>query len=235
MGMEALRVDWLHAVDQGIAPVFLGGLCHLMLQDKAIGRNVEERCRWLWEQIQAFYGRVGTVDRLHDLTVTMIKPKKGSIELGGSAAQIRALIPWGKELVDSWEDPDYERCAAKTCMNHLAACYDCLSAAGRQEEGTLLNNALGFQRNLQALFLLDPKRWQIRPKLHLFLELAAEGGQPSASWNYREESFGGSVSKQSHRWGGWKTALSMSRSCLTKFCSKESVPRLVPPPWLIMH
>ena len=32
---------------------------------------------------------------------------------------------------------------------------------------------------------------KIRPKVHMFLELSAEPGPPSSSWNYREESFGG--------------------------------------------
>ena len=225
----SLRFDWLHIADQGITPVFLGGLFHLVLTDRQVGPNEQVRCGWLWGQIQDFYHRTAVVDRLHDLTVTMIKPKKGSISLTGSAAQIRALVPYGVELVDSWEDLSLERAAAKTCMHHLSTCYSFLSSNVRQEEGDLLTNALAFQRNLQGLFLTNPKRWQIRPKLHLFLELAAQGGQPSASWNYREESFGGSASKQSHRKGGWTTALAMSRSCLTKFCVREKLPRLVAP------
>ena len=151
-----------------------------MLSDQSAGRNVEQRCSWLWTQIQDFYRRSGTVDRLYDITVTMIKPKKGSIELGGSGAQIRALIPYGVEPVDSWEDLDEERMAAKLCMHSLATCYNFLSQAARQEEGELLHNALAFQRNLQVLFAMNPKRWQLR--------------------HYREDSYGGSVSKQAHRW-----------------------------------
>ena len=33
----------------------------------------------------------------------MIKPKKGSIELSGSGAQIRCLVPFGLRLVNGWE------------------------------------------------------------------------------------------------------------------------------------
>ena len=71
--------------------------------------------------------RTGVVDKLHDLTLTMIKPKKGPLELGGSGAQVRALVPFGVELVNSWEELDVERGAAKACMTHLANCYDFLS------------------------------------------------------------------------------------------------------------
>ena len=226
--MEALRIDWLHVADQGITPVFLGGLFHMVLTDKSVGPNETERCKHLWADIRAFYARTGVVDKLHDLTVTMVKPKKGSIELGGSGAQVRALVPFGVQLVDAWTELDVERAAARTCMHHLANCYEFFSPS-HEAEGSLLTEALGFQRNLQGLFLTNPKRWQIRPKLHLFLEMAFLGGPPSASWNYREESYGGSAARQSHRRGGWKTPLAMSRSCLTKFCSKERVPRLVPP------
>ena len=228
MRMEALRIDWLHVADQGITPVFLAGLFHVVITDKSIGPNQEARLKVLWASIKEFYMRTGVVDKLHDLTLTMIKPKKGPLELGGSGAQVRALVPFGVELVNSWEELDVERAAAKACMTHLANCYDFLSPT-HAAETTLLTEALGFQRNLQGLFLTNPKRWQIRPKLHLFLELAFLGGPPSSSWNYREESYGGSAARQSHRLGGWKTPLAMSRSCLTKFCSKERVPRLVPP------
>ena len=215
--------------DQGITPVFLGGLFHLVLKDDKLGPNEAARCAWLWEQIQAWYQAEKVSDRLHALVVTMIKPKKGPIELTGSGAQIRCLGPFGLRLVNGWDlaDMDFEMMGAKICMRHLARCYDFLSVEARQGEETLLQHALAYHHNLQGLHSMNPTRWQIRPKLHLFLELAAEPGPPSASWNYREESYGGSVSKQSHQKGGVGTPLAMSRSCLTKLCVKEGVPRLV--------
>ena len=135
MSMSCLRLDWLHVADQGITPVFLGGLFHLLLSDRSLGRNEEERCRQLWTEVQEFYTRTAVVDRLFDLTVRMIKPKKGSVELAGSGAQIRALVPFGKELVDSWADRDVEKEAARACMHHLSSCYDYLSPATAGEEG----------------------------------------------------------------------------------------------------
>ena len=226
--MDALRIDWLHVCDQGISPVFLGGLFHLLLADKALGHNAEERCAALWARVQTFYTRSGTVDKLHNLVVTMIKPKKGSIQLHGSAAQIRALIPFGVEVVDAWtqEVLDMERLGAKAAMRSLATCYSFLSKE-QPAQGTLLQHALAFQANLQGLHAISKERWQLRPKLHMFLELAAEGANPSSSWNYREESVGGSVSRQAHVKGGMTNPLGMSRSALTKFCSKESLPKIV--------
>ena len=118
MSMSCLRLDWLHVADQGITPVFLGGLFHLILSDLSLGRNEEERCKLLWTEVQDFYTRHGVVDQLFDLTVRMIKPKKGSVELSGSGSQIRALVPFGKEVVDSWTDRDVEQEGARSCMHH---------------------------------------------------------------------------------------------------------------------
>ena len=226
--MDALRIDWLHVADQGISPVFLGGLFHLILEDRLLGANVEARCNWLWRQIQTYYVDNAVTDRLFNLVPTMIKPKKGSIELAGSAAQIRHLIPFGLQLVNSWgpDAMDQERLIVRVCMRHLKRCYDFLSNTVEGHD-SLLQNALAYCHNLQGLHAIDPKRWQMRPKLHLFLELAAEPGTPSSSWNYREESFGGSVSRQSHRRGGIASPLALSRATLTKFCAKEALPRFV--------
>ena len=226
--MESLRIDWLHCADQGVAAVFMGGLFHWVLGQRAIGPNVEARCAQLWREVQDFYTQQHTKDRLNNLTVSMIKPKKGPIELTGSGAQIRGLVPFGRLLVDRWEEPlEPEAAAARSSMRHLSRCYEFLQSDMPPQQDSLLDNALAFHAGLLVLHALDEKRWQIRPKLHMFLELCAEREPPSFSWNYREESFGGSVSHQGHRRGGFTTPLAMSRGVLTKFCSKEALPKLV--------
>ena len=140
--MGSLRIDWLHVADQGVTPVFLGGLFHLSLADKSLGANEGERCTWLWEQIQAFYRDNHTEDKLHDLTLSMIKPKKASIELAGSGAQVRALVPFGLQLVESWTVVDDEHVSARECMRDLAKCYGCLRSGADVEN--FLGFALGF-------------------------------------------------------------------------------------------
>ena len=226
--LDALRIDWLHCADQGVTAVFLGGLFHMFLSDRTYGNNEEDRCARLWASIQDFYNREQTPDRLHNLTVTMVKPKRGAIELSGSGAQVRSLVPFAKEMVDGWAEPlDVEAFTARSCMRHLARCYFFLQHNLQPQADSLLDNALAFHAGLLVLHGLHAKRWQLRPKLHMFLELCSEQGPPSSSWNYREESFGGSVSHQAHRRGGFSTPLGMSRGVLTKFCAKESLPRLL--------
>ena len=227
MTTSTLRIDWLHCADQGVAAVFLGGLFHMYMCDRANGPNEEARCARLWIEIQAFYAENHTNDRLNNLTLTMVKPKKGAIVLSANGAEVRALVPFGRNQVGSWREPlEPEAWAAKTCMNHLSRCYDFLRPTLEAQHDSLLDNALAFHANLLVLNEMNGKRWQVRPKVHMFLELCAEGGTPSSSWNYREESFGGSVAHQSHRRGGFSTPLAMSRSVLTKFCAKESLPRI---------
>ena len=195
--------------------------------DRTYGRNIEARCARLWTDVQAFYDEHQTKDRLHNLTATMIKPKKGSVELSGSGAQIRCLVPFGRLLVDGWPEPlGPEAFGARAAMRHLSRCYFFLSGDLQPQEDTLLDNALAFHSCLVGLHGFNAARWQLRPKLHMFLELCAEGGPPSSSWNYREESFGGSVSHQARRRGGLASPLAMSRGVLTKFCARESLPRL---------
>ena len=228
--LSTLRLDWLHVADQGVSPVFLGGLFHHFLSNIENGPNEEARCLALWRDIQAYYAREGIADRLHTLTKTMVKPKKGSIELSGSGAQIRALVGFGLQVVNTWEEPvSLEQYQARVAMRHLHRCYDFLSAEHHpRRDATLLDSAIAFHTTVRSLHEMNAKRWQLRPKLHLFMELCSEPGPPSSSWNYREESFGCSISRQSHHRGGLATLLSMSRSTLGKFCAKEALPRLLP-------
>ena len=147
MSTSALRIDWLHCTDQGVAAVFLGGLFHMYLSDRANGANEEARCAQLWTEIQRFYAESQTTDRLHNLPVSMVKPKKGSIELSGSGAQVRVLVPFKRSLVGSWVEPlEAEAYAARTCMNHLARCYEFLRPTLEEQPDSLLDNALAFMQ-----------------------------------------------------------------------------------------
>ena len=166
---ETLRIDWLHCADQGVSAVFLGGLFHKILCSRTYGPNEEARCARLWHEIQGFYDDHHTTDRLHNLTVSMVKPKKGAIELSGSGAQVRCLVPFGKVLVDAWPEPlDPEAFAAKTCMRHLARCYEFLRPMLAEQPDSLLDNALALHASLIVLHGMNSKRWQLRPKLHMF-------------------------------------------------------------------
>ena len=42
--LSSLRLDWLHVADQGVTPVFLGGLFHHFLSSRENGPNEDARC-----------------------------------------------------------------------------------------------------------------------------------------------------------------------------------------------
>ena len=124
MTLSSLRLDWLHVADQGITALYLGGLFDFVLNNRAYGPNKEARLAHLCADLQAYYHRAQTADRLNTLTLTMIKPKKGSIELSASGAEVRALVPYAEELVNSWPEPlSPEAFAARAGMRRLSRCY----------------------------------------------------------------------------------------------------------------
>ena len=83
-----------------------------------------------------------------------------------------------------------------------------------------------FAVHFTALARADDKIFRIKPKLHLFLELCASGGQPSKHWNYRDEDFGGSVAAFGKRRGGPPGTAEFSNACMSKFLG-QPVLRLV--------
>ena len=183
--------------------------------------------------IKIFYATEAVEDRLNFLRLTMLKNKAGAPELTASAAELRALIPFFKMLVEQWDAPacGEEELLAREAMLGLHACYECLLSEKEDDvsQGVLEGHAFDFHRCLVRLNALNAERWVLRPKLHGFLELALERSLPSKTWVYRDESFGGDVARMAHRRGGKPTARGMSTAALLKFCSREDLPRILEP------
>ena len=71
----------------------------------------------------------------------------------------------------------------------------------------------------------DVKSWRLKPKSHYLAELGRIGCNPSNSWTYKDESFGGFAAELSKRRGGAFTMLSVSRHLLSQYCAMQSFPR----------
>ena len=67
----------------------------------------------------------------------------------------------------------------------------------------------------------------MKPKLHLLLELGLEGSNPSSSWTYRDEDFGGSMAHLSRRRGGLLKPLPTSSNLLRRFAIRHRLPHLL--------
>jgi hypothetical protein len=214
-----VRIDWLHCADQGIAADFLGNLL-LMLTGKCPGPTHKERTAVLWRKVQKFYEDFAVEDRLQNLVPTMLKQPKKAPKLRCSAAQCRALVPFGELAAQEMlADDVLVEAAAKAAMLHLSQCYKALSRQSIFASDVLREHSSKFALQFCALesVTADAKSWRIKPKLHLFLELCSEGSKPALFWNYRDEDWGGSVSRMSRRRGGLLSVKAFSGNLITKF------------------
>ena len=216
---DIFRIDWLHCADQGISADFLGNL-FVMLREKCEGRNLALRTNDLWQKIQKFYRDEKVEARLTNLVPTMIKQDQKKPKLRCSAAQCRALIPFAHSCAQELlSDTDPAELAAKTAAKELLGCYKCLSHEAIFHRDLLKAHSIKFALQYVALhdFFGDDRSFALKPKLHLFLELCAEGSKPALFWNYRDEDYGGTVAKLSRRRGGLLSARGFSESFLSRF------------------
>ena len=204
MNPDVFCIDWLHAVDKGVALFFLGGVFQEALMQPLLGPNQPERLRGLWRMIQEFYVREKVPDRLGELSLNMVR--NGLSALG--AAEVRALVPFGESLTGLLANgpslAPAEHFTMHEAMVQLHHCYKLLSRERlpEVEAGALRTHGLGFHELVVALHNRHPDRWILRPKHHIFLELVHAQTLPSLTWTYRDESFGGSLQHQAHIYGG---------------------------------
>lgn len=223
---DAFRIDWLHAVDLGVAADFAGNLFQALLESGAVpGATKIERCTSLWREVQQFYAAANVQDKLQNLTPGMICAPRMSPKLRASAAQMRALVPFCKQLAEKYCTGTPMSQAMKAAAWNLWRCYEALSSRSAGEELVVCSRR--FAAQFVALEQISPpRRWRVKPKLHLFLELALEGSNPSLCWTYRDEDFGGTCARISRRRGGLLKARATSTTLLQRFLIKQPPIRL---------
>jgi len=226
------RVDWLHAVDQGVGADLLGNLL-CMIMPKMPGSTIDEKVANIWKECQVYYDTWQIEDRIKDLHGKDFRGNKTNPpKMKGSAAQIRALIQFGKEMANKYLDDTVPReMAAKTAAHHLKNCYQALaesSEACRDEAFQASAKAFAFQYHALWVSFGKGRHWRPKPKMHLFLELCSQlGVRPNFFWCYRDEDFGGSVSRGSKMKGMWKNLSAYTKHGLDMFCMKNPAPRIV--------
>ena len=103
-------------------------------------------------------------------------PRRGASNWVGVEPKFGAWSPLGSSLLTLGRATVCRGLCCQSAMTHLAMCHGHLS--GDVPQHGLLDNALAFHQSLAGLHTINQKRWQLRPKLHLFLELCAEAGLP---------------------------------------------------------
>lgn len=224
---KVFRIDWLHCCDQGVAADFLGNLFKLLC-DKLPGRSLKERCDELWTRLEAFYRRTGATDRLQTLVPTMFMQRGKAPKLRCSAAQCRAMIPFGLEMSAMLNPANEVEAAAQQAMYHLDQCYKALSSTSIFFADAFRDHSTKFGLLYVALEAAHEgtRDFRVKPKLHLFMELCSEASKPAMFWNYRDEDWGGSVAKMSRRRGGLLSAAAFSSALLQRFRMQQPVLRL---------
>jgi hypothetical protein len=228
------KVDWLHCADQGIAADFLGNLfCYIVQRGKVPGANELDRAKALGVDVFAYYEEYHVQDRVKDFLPKTFKGKKASIppKLKGSAATVRSLVKFGVIAANKYLSGEIEVEASMIdAAHHLNNCYESLRASNQfLAFDALYNSSKRFAHQFNALWHAHGKGAKFRPmpKMHMFLELCSSRTEPSKFWCYRDEDFGGSVSRQSRMKGRWKKLSAFCRHALNLFRMKNSAPRMV--------
>ena len=227
VSIQTFRRDWLHAVDQGVAADFLGSFFKKILA-KFEAPNRKARCRLLWLKIQEWYATNDVQDRLVGLKCAGIQGTKGSPKLKGSAAAVRALVPFAAEYAAIHLDrTDLVENSIIVAAENLKLCYDCLHSSAPHWEVVLKNASKHFAIQYQSLQdHCGPKNWKVKPKMHVFLEICSDGTRPNLCWTYRDEDYGGSVSKLCRQRGKWTSVSIYSKKMLSHWRIQNPMPRI---------
>ena len=218
---KIFRMDWLHCSDLGATADFIGNFFHEVLE-LFPGGNKKDRCASLYQEVLAYYESEGVEDRFDCLLPTFFEPKDAPYKLRGSAAKIRALVPFvwqlAQEILDIREP---KHAAMRQAAFHLHEVYCALSAGHPDPCASMQEHGMKFA--IQYIGLHDhcnaanDKAWRIKPKLHLFLHITSDRSLPRLTWTYRDEDFGGSVARMARRRGGLLKCGATSMMTLSRF------------------
>lgn len=231
-------VDWLHCADIGVTADVIGNIL-LELVDGFPGagdRNV--KLTHIWQTICAEYDAQGvpSTNRFHSLRLKSFFTSKKSPKLKGKAAHIRYFVPVIDCVVKKTMQPnDNHTGTVMSCMAHLAACYTCLQDfdAAKLDFNSRRMAVLYCALEKQKLDAGIKKRWKVKPKLHLFLELCSHiclerhRGNPRNFWTYADESHGGDMRGKAVARGGQKTSRASACRVLNMWTASNDMQRMM--------
>ena len=217
-------IDWLHAVDLGVGQSVVGNaLYEIMLLQQ--GTNQEQKLNALWMRLKHYYKTYKVESRFDRLTLEMLKqPGKGP-KLRSKAAECRYLLPFTAMLAREYDNGTPHRSTVRHMVDHLLTVAECLAsqefdietAKDSCKKCCLLYSSL----ESEALSKGDELSWRMKPKFHMFQELLEYicdfAGSPKCFWTYRDESWGGFLSKVATRRGGPKFAANIALNLLQKY------------------
>ena len=112
--------------------------------------------------------------------------------------------------------------------HHLNQCYQSLSKDSVFSKEVLESSSILFAQQYVALSeKSNGVDWRVKPKMHMFLELCAEGSRPNLFWTYRDEDYGGSIAQLCRMRGRWKKCSLYTSRCLALWRIQNPIPRLL--------
>lgn len=226
-------VDWLHCADLGVTADIMGNIL-LELVELFPGSDRNVKMKALWKEIQAEYGRqsIPMGNRFPTLRLRSFWSAGKSPKLKGKAAHIRYVVPVMAVVVNQFMlAEDQHTRTVVSCMNHLAKCYGFLQNFDPAElDASARKLALlyvSLEKEQQDAGI--QKRWKVKPKLHMFLELCGhiclqrQRGNPRNFWTYADESHGGSMKRIAMSRGGRNTSNSSAYRLLVKWVAQTDL------------
>ena len=215
------RMDWLHVADLGVTADFIGNFLHEVLP-LFPGSSKKERSAAIYQEMLAHYEENEVQDRSDCLLPTFFEPDSGPYKLRGSAAKIRALVPFVWKLAQEMLDLRIPiHAAMRQAAFHLNGVYSALSSKRGDPVATMKEHGTKFALQYVALHdhcnAADERAWRIKPKLHLFLHITSDSSLPRLTWTYRDEDFGGSVARMARRRGNLLSCRATSWTTLARF------------------
>ena len=217
-----IMIDWLHTIDLGLSQDVVGNVFWYVVPKLGVA-NQEENIRRLWARILAFYKENSTPSRLQSITRDMIKDGAEPPKLRSKAAECRYLVPLAAQLARE----NASGVEGETIMHvtqHLNQLYEFI----RMDEFPVELASETCRRMCILLSALEEHAmtqgsicWRMKPKAHLVQELleyqTTQEGNPKLFWTYRDEDWGGWLSRCAQRRGGHATPESVSLQVLRRF------------------
>ena len=232
---KLVMVDWLHCCDLGVAADVMGNVLLEILDAMGTQESKESRMKILWLDILASYQRMDVKPDMRFPTLKLksfIQPNK-SPKLRGKASHIRGFVPVLDALASKYlQQTDIHTQTVKSCLSYLSKCYQELGdfSAERFEASADRMAILYCALEKEQLDLGVQKKWKIKPKLHLFLELAfylnKERGNPRLFWTYADESHGGNLRQLAKSRGGKNSSRTSCYRMLCRFVYECPLPEV---------
>ena len=233
---KTLMPDWMHVCDEGCLAVAAGQILKELLPSFP-GTSQDERCANLWQEVQKMYDERGwpACKRLKKLTLKdIVKPKKVP-ELDCKAHEVRHFCPLLEPLCkrQCLHEGNWHQKAVYKVAKYCSHMYDSLEVSNKKSlvkaGRKFISQYMALEGEVQASDGSEVRIWRSKPKLHYLahiLDLVELGNHPKDSWNYKDETFAGTLQFLSFRRGGKFQPGKAAEKVLLRWMSSTPFPHL---------